>query len=382
MAPRSVEVIASGPPSPDPYHPTAPAWALAAALGARGNLVRVLHPAGPAGAPPPAGTTAVPLPLKLRRPGASLEAADWARVAGHHLLPGTELVVRDPAGLGALGLGRPGHRPAALAGFVRSLELSRLDGDLSAHRSPGVLDRVDAWRDRRAVRRLERDALAEADRLFVESPELRDTLTKEYGLEARRLVLSVPPVASRAMEVSREKARNGFSIPLDVPVVAALTATDDPGPAGVDRIREAFRRIRPIFPGVRLIVAGAPSPPDPGVVAAPVRDGSTFDLALSAADVAVFPTASVGFDPGVVLALRAGVASIVLPEVRLPGDSKKVVRAVASNDPGDLASVLAELVADPDLRRDLAEAGRGYAAPFDPATVAADVEKVGLSSRT
>ncbi|HYA58186.1 MAG TPA: glycosyltransferase, partial [Thermoplasmata archaeon] len=328
MALRSIDLIATGPPSPDPYHPTAPAWALAGSLGARGHRVRVLHPElGEAVAPPP-GVVAVPLPFPFRRPGAALEGADWARAAALHFLPDTDLVIRDPSGLGSLGLGRGPRRETALAAFVRGIELSRFDRAHAGRSVGGMVGRVDAWRERRSIRRLERAALAEADRLFVDHPTVRETLVREYGLDEDRLSSSVSPVALSPSGVERARARQDLGIPLDVPVVAALAASGDPSFAGVDRVREAFRRIRPIFPGVRLIVAGATCPTDPGTVADPAREGATFDRALAASDVALFAPRVPGFDPGVVLAQRAGVASIVLPEVELPLDPSGTLRRV------------------------------------------------------
>jgi len=376
MASRSVDVITSGPPSPDPYHPTAPAWALAEALAAHGGRVRVLHPATSDVGPAPAGTVAVPLPLEYRHPGTAFESADWARVAGRHLLPDTDLVVRDPSGLGRVGITKTGGTGVVLASFVRSVELTAFDGRHPAP-APHVRDRVDAWRDRRSIRRLEHEALAEADRLFVDSAEARDLLAREYEVPPSRLAFAVPVVAPLPPPPTRTAARESFTLPLDVPVVAALTNGDAPEAAGVDRVREAFRRIRPIFPGVRLVVAGATAPADPGLVAAPARDGPTIGRALAAADVAVFAPRIPASDPGVVLALRAGVASIVVPEVQLPADPAGAVRRVETDDPGDLASALAELVADPGLRRTLSDAGHRYAATFDPTALAERVLGLG-----
>ena len=71
-----------------------------------------------------------------------------------------------------------------------------------------------------------------------------------------------------------------------------------------------------------------------------------------------------------ILALRAGRSAIVGPAVRLPVDPSLAVRSLSSDDPGEFASVLAELLADPAARRVLANAGEQYAAPFDPARVA------------
>jgi hypothetical protein len=86
--------------------------------------------------------------------------------------------------------------------------------------------------------------------------------------------------------------------------------------------------------------------------------------------VALFARRVVGFDPGLVLALRAGRCAIAGPAVHLPVDASQSVRSVLSDDPGELASVLAELMADPAARRTLSAGAEAYAAAFDPARVA------------
>ncbi len=172
------------------------------------------------------------------------------------------------------------------------------------------------------------------------------------------------------MLMTREEARASFRIPADVPVVVAPAAFEQPEPSGIDRARQAFRRVRSFFPGARLIVVGVSAPTEPGVAVAPERDAGTFGRALSAADVAVFDRRVPGFDPGVVLALRAGRCVIVGPNVRLPVDPSEALRTVVSDDPGEFASVLAEVLADPAVRRALTATGTRYAGAFDPARVA------------
>lgn len=374
MASRTVDVIAGGPPSTDPYDPAAAAWALAAAFAARGDRVAVLHPAVPAGSPPPAGVVAVPVEVPIRRPGAAVEGAAFATAAARRVRPTADLVLRDPAGLGRLGLPRSGSSAPVLGVFLRSIELAAFDRERAGRAPAGLRDRLDTWWDRRAVRRLEEAALREADRLFYDSAALPSDLRREYAIPERRFRAALPPVSPLAEPPARDVARAGFRIPADVPVVAALAAFEDPEPSGIVLAREAFRRVRSFFPGARLIVAGVPATAEPGVAVAEARDGASFARAILAADVTVFPRRVPGFDPGVVLALRAQRCAIVGPAVRLPVDPSAAVRAVPSDDPGELASVLAELLADPAARRTLATAGERYAAPFDPARVAEVVD--------
>jgi hypothetical protein len=370
MSSQTVDVVAGGPPSSDPYDPAQPAWALAAALAADGDSVAVLHPAGPAGAPAPAGITPVVVEIPLKHPGAPVEGAEYATAAAKHVRREADLVLRDPAGLGRLGLRRSrGHGPI-LAAFVRGIEMDLFERERGGHSPAGFRDRLDTWRDRRSVRRLEEAALKEADRLFYDAAGLPSDLLQKYGIPERRFHAALPPVASIPLAMTREEARASFRIPVDVPVVVAPAPFEQPEPSGTDRAREAYRRVRSFFPGARLIVAGTTAPVEPGVAVAPERDAGTFARALAAADVAVFDRRVPGFDPGVILALRAGKCVITGPNVRLPVDGARALRTVPSDDPGEFASVLAEVLADPAERRALTEEGTRYAGAFDPARVA------------
>lgn len=372
MASRTVDVVAAAAPSTDPYAPGATAWALATALARAGDQVQVLFPASRGAVAPPAEVTGVPLELPLRHPGAPSEGADLATAAGRRVRPTAEVVVRDPVGLGPLGLRRAARRGPLVAGFVRGLELAAYD-QLRTGGSSGFRDRLDRWRDRRSVRRLEEGALHEADQLFVDDPELTSVLTREYAVPANRLRTSVPPVAPVPAPTSPDEARGSFRIPTDVPVVAAPAAFESPEASGTDRAREAFRRVRSFFPGARLIVTGTNAPTEAHVTSTPERDATTLGSALVAADVAVFDRRVPGFDPGAVLALRAGRAVIVGPGVRFPADPGAAVRTLTSDDPGEFASVLAELLADPAARRPMAAAGNAFARRFEPQRVAEEL---------
>ncbi len=378
MESRRIDLVAAGPAPRDPYDPIAAAWALASAAHAAGGSVRVLFPKGTLGGPDPEGVTGVPIGYPIRRPGAALEAADFARAAGRMLQEDTELVLRDPAGLGALGVpGRPGRRARVVA-FVRRLEVEAIDSE-----GPGPVgglgDRIDRWRDRRAIRRLEREALTEADTLVVERPEIGEALRRTHRIEADRL-RTVPPVVPRLPEPpSREKARAALGIPPDVPTIVAPAATERPEDARLDLVREGFRRIRPLFPGVRLIVAGLDSPSDPGLVAVPARDPATFSSCFAAADIALLVPRSTGFDPGLIFAQVGGCAVVATESATLPDRARSAVHTPPSDDPGDIASTLAELAADPAAIRASVSDGRAYATRFDPARV---LEAVAPSGRS
>lgn len=366
-----VDVVAAGPPPLDPYEPTAPAWALAVGLRDRGHSVRVLYPPGPDAAPIPSGISSDTVIVPRNRPGAAIEPAEFARSAGHQVRAEAVLVVRDPAGLGSLPLGHRADR--RVVAIVRSIALDEFERERAGRSAAGVLDRLDIWRDRRAVRRLERAALAGADGIYSESPELTEAIVKGYRFAREGIRPTDPPVLPDPEPPTRDAARATLGVPTDVPLVAALASTEDPQGAGVELARDAFRRIRPLFPGIRLVVAGAPAPTEPGVHPVPDRERTAFVRALAAADVAVFLPRTPGFDPGVVLAMRLGVAPVVRPTVRLPGDPSSAVRRLPNDDSGELSSAIAELIADPAGRRTLVENGRAYSERFLPERVAAEL---------
>lgn len=374
MAQETVDVVAVAPPPLDPYVPAGTAWAIAGALAERGDEVRVLYPQGGPGAPPPVGVTPTPVPLTLRRPGAAVEPAEFAALAGRRVRPDVTWVVRDPSGLGPLGLSGGRRRDAFLVSFVRDFGLLAYDRERSGQPPVGFAGRLDAWRDRRAVRRLERAALAEPAALFSDDPEVAKAVSGEYGIDPRLLRPTLPPVPHLPSAAPKPEARGALGIPTDVPVVAALTSSDDTGAAEADRAREAFRRIRALFPGVRLVVVGAPAPTEAGVVDAPSRDAATLSLALASADVALVTPARPGFSPAAVLAMVAGLPTIVGTAVRLPTPPGESVRAAESDDPGDLASALAELLADPAAAREQGGRGTEYARSFLPERVVEQIE--------
>ncbi len=337
--------------------------------------MRVLHPAGPEGAALPEGVLATPVRVPLRRPGALVEGASLTQAAARRIRPDADLVVRDPFGLGRLGLeGRKGSAPSVV-GVVHRLELATYDAESSLRTTPSLFDRVDTWRDRRTVRRLERVALDEAQHLVYDSPELPEVLAREYGISAGRLRPVPPSVRDSGAPFSREEARKAMHLPLDVPVVVAPLASEDPRISGADRVREAFRRMRSLFAGARLVVVGGTAPSEPGVSSLPERDFLTFERAFAAGDVTLVAPSVIGFDPGVVLSLRARCPVIVGPGVRFPLDPGGAVRTVASDDPAELAAALAELLADRRERQELSVAGERYADRFHPVRVAAMVSE-------
>ncbi len=366
MASRTVDLVAIGPPPTDPFAPAARAWALARALVRRGDRVSVLYPEGPEGDRVPEGVTALPIAVPLRRPGTPFADAEFAGVVGRRLHREAALVLREPAGLGALGVRGP-----RLIVFAHGAEFLEFD---AAAGGGAFLDRLDRWRDRRSLHRLERAALSEAEAIFCDGPALLETLQTEYGLPRERMRVSLPPVPDLPAGPSRAEARGSLGIPPDVPAVVVPAFSDRAEENGLALAREACGRIRALFPGVRLILVGATATAEPGTVGLPRRDGSSFALAFSAADVALVIPTRTGFDPAAVFAMRAGCATIAAATVVLPAVPEGAVRVPVSADAGDVASVLAELVADPAACRELGARGRKYAQGFDPERTLAEVD--------
>jgi len=378
MTGRAIDLVAAGPPSPDLYDPAASAWALASALAARGHSVQVAYPGPLEPSTVPVGVAVAPFPPVTAHLGTYLGDAELARSAGHRIRPTAEIVVRDPAGLGALGhhLGRHPTVVSFLRGFA---EETPEDGATDRGESR-LASKVLGWRERRGVRRLEKEALAQAVRVYCSTVAQRERLRSDYGIPEDRIQVGPTAVALGPPAPGRQAARRLVGVPDDVLLALVLPPVDPTPSRTVAPALEAFRRSRPIFPGVRLAVLGVPDAAGPGVVNLVSRDAATVVAALSAADVTVaYPSAS-GADPGLVLALRAGLPSVVGPTVDLGPGSESAVRRASTTDSGELASVLAELFADPDERRRLGERARAFASRFEPARLAEELEGLGRPS--
>jgi len=374
VARRTIDVVAAGPPSADLYDPAAPAWALAGALAARGHAVRAVFPGSAEHPPAPASVEVAPFPAVTAHVGTYQGEAELARAAGRQLRPDTQVVIRDPAGLGTLG-----HRAGrhALVSFVRSIAAEET-GDKPASPPTGRHPfRFLGWGEGRGVRRLEREALSEATMIYCATERQREKLQRDYAIAAGRLRVGAPAVVRGPDAPTREAARRRVGVPDDILLVVALPPADPVAVGTAAPALEAFRRMRPIFPGARLAVLGATEAAAPGVIALPGRDAETIVSTVAAADVAVAVSSPSGLDPGLVLALRGGAATVVAPSVDLGDAAEGAVRRAATEDAGELASVLAELFADPEERRALGERGRSFAGRFAPERLAEELESAG-----
>jgi len=375
MARRAIDIVAAGPPSTDLYDPAAPTWALAACLAAHGHSVQVTFPGTREGVPAPTGVTTLPFPPVTAHVGSYLGDVELARAAGHHVRRTAELVVRDPAGLGALG--HHGGRTRPVVSLVRSLVADAPGGVPTGPVVGRLVSRVLAWRERRDVRRLEREALAEATVVYSATLALRERLHQDYGVPLERVRVASPVVAPGPEAPGRAAARRLVGVPDDILLAVVLPPVEPtPTPSAAPAL-EAFRRTRPIFPGARLAVLGGPGPGGPGVVVLPARDAASVQPAIAAADVAISLPPAPRLDPGLVLALRAGVPCVAPLSTDVGEGSEKALRRAETSDSAELASVLAELLADPDERHALADAGREFVKRFEPERLALELETVG-----
>jgi glycosyltransferase involved in cell wall biosynthesis len=352
-------------------------WELAASLVALGHRVRVLYPDETHPTHPPyRGVEAVPIAVgkTSRRPfGRDIAIG---RAATRRIDPSADLVIGNDEKAGAIGpLGGRGGRAPVFAMFVHDVALHTFDTLRPVESGRGLRQRVGNWLDRRTLRGLEQAALDRARAVLVGSGLNEELLRRTYQIppaKIHRLPLGVPG----PLDVGTKAAcRLALKIPPDVPVVAFVGRT--PERQGLTTALDAFRRVRVFFPGARFIVVGSTPPAEPGVLVLGVVDEETKARALRAADVFLFPARYEGFGLAPREAMGYGLAAVVSSHVPLDGiDRDEAVRVVASDDPADYASELAELLADPALRRSIGEAAQACAEEFSFDRMAERFEKV------
>lgn len=378
MSAWSVDLLATAPPEELRSGLSRTVWSLASELVKRGHRTRVLYPSEPfATAPPLEGVERVPVPVVgVRKEPYGRERA-IARAASDLLDPSTDLIVANDEKGGALTLPR-GRRPGrpVFGMFVHDVQQHHLLTMRAATQpNPSVRQRLGTWLDRRTIRRLESTAFARSAAIVVASEPNRDLLQKYYPVPPTKLHV-VPHGVPALLEVgSREACREALRVPLDVPVVTFLGRTPDR--QGLPLALEAFRRVRVFFPGARFLVAGSTVPSEPGVTSLGVVDEATKSRLLHAADLFLFPARYEGFGLAPREAMRAGVATVVSRHVPMDGAvAGESYRLVREDDGGAYASELAELLADPALRRRIGEAGKAYAEQFSAERMAARFEAV------
>ncbi len=362
MARWTIDLLTSGPPTEELFDPAFEAWELLRTLGERGHQVRGLYPDPLTGNAPPApnGVTAVPVPS---HPSDRGDLVAYLRNARELRSPDADVVLRLPLGPGgSVAAPRGRARAPKIASFVRALAID--SAAPRAESGTGFFGRFGQWRDRRALRRREGEAIRESDLLIVPQSQVGERIATVYGVARPKLAFLLDPVAAPKLNDPRGVTRQRLRIPLDVELVAYAPGPGANGAADLELALEAFRRIRVFFPGARFAGVGVPVHTDPGVLILPERDRASVDTAFLAADVVLLPRAPLPEDPIPLYALRHGKATILGDAMSIGASNKtKVARIVRSLDPGDVASDLAELLADPSLRRALADAGQKFVAP-------------------
>jgi hypothetical protein len=330
--------------------PRDPIRPLALALGAAGHSVRLYSV-------DPLDATAFPrveaIPLKARpRPGPR----------GRQALAKTLGTLLDPQAAATV-------LPFELAGVTTTAGpiavLPPVDATPEDRGGAGWLDRFFA---RRAARREEATALARARWILAPGEEERSRFLAGVPDAAHRTAVLPAAVPDPPAEPDRAGARRLLHLPDDVPVAAWVGAAGPGG--GSEMTRAAFQRARVFFPGARLLLAGVAAPTEPGAHPLPGADLATRLAVRRAADVVLAP--GTGDVNDLLATMRCGAAALVGRSVRFPREPPAdALRRPEGDDEGALASGLAELFADPALRRRTAEAGIGYADGYGPGRIAA-----------
>ncbi len=372
----AIDLLATAPPGENRSGLSRVVWELATALAARGHRPRVLYPsAGPPPSPEVAGVHAVPIPVpgSLRGPYGRERAI--ARAASALLDPAADLLLANDEKGGAISL--PGPRGPRFLMFAHDIQQHHLlTMRALGPNPPSLRQRLGTFRDRRAIRRLEGTAFDRARAILVASEANRNLLREFYPwVPADRIHLLPPSVPTLPDVGDRDAARGGLLLPRDVPVVSFIGHTPDR--QGLPLALEAFRRVRAFFPGARFLVVGSSGASAAGVSYLGFVDEATKARVLRASDLFLFPARYEGFGLAPREAMRAGVATIVSRHVPIDGAGRSsVVRVVPEDDAGAYASELAELLADPALRRQLGERGRAYAEQFRPERMAERFEEI------
>ncbi|MES1943260.1 glycosyltransferase [Salinisphaera sp. PC39] len=188
----------------------------------------------------------------------------------------------------------------------------------------------------------------------------------------------VIPSASAGLAADRartESLRRSWSGDLVIGHVGALHHAHK----GQGDLIEAFARLAPRHPGLRLVLVGdgvdearfrARAADTPGVIFAG-RTDNVGDY-LAAFDIFAYPSLHEGLGSALLDAMQAGLPIAAtrvggIPELVTDGDNGLLAEP---GDPAGLAHILERLVRDPALRRRLGEAGRRRVAAYAPAAMA------------
>ena len=212
----------------------------------------------------------------------------------------------------------------------------------------------------RTLRRLERETLRGATRVYATSPASRNAVAEAGGLDPEDVgLLPIPVDPSRFSPAPEAVWREG----LEHPTLAFVGRADDPR-KNLPVLLEAFAAVRQHIPAARLVLVG----PGAAAVAAPGVEatGEVTDVAdvLRQATIFVLPSLQEGFGIVVAEALACGVPVVTTPSggpedlVRRSGGG----RVLKGFDAEELAETVAELLADPGTLAAMRKAGREHVA--------------------
>ena len=190
---------------------------------------------------------------------------------------------------------------------------------------------------------------------------------------------------------------NGFDLPLDASSAIADAAPRSGGPVvlslgrinwkkGLDRLITSMARVQ----GAELIIAGNDDDgyteqlnalaKSQGVagrthIVGPVHGRTKWDL-FARADVFALASHSENFGIAVLEAMACGIPVVVTPEVGLAGAIGDAgAGLVIDSDPETFGAAIAQLIATPELRRQMGERGRRLALSYSWSAVAERMEK-------
>ncbi len=208
------------------------------------------------------------------------------------------------------------------------------------------------------LRRIERQVLARARRVYATSPSSRAAVATAGGLDERDvLILPIPVDCDRLTP----EADATWRARLASPELVFIGRGDDPR-KNVGLLLTAFEQVRAEMPAIRLVLVGRPPSGQlpPGVTAA----GEIDDVAdvLRRATIMVLPSLQEGFGIVAAEALACGVPVVTTP----CGGPEELIRAsgggvvLSGFTAAELAAELVRLLRDPDALGRMRSDGRHY----------------------